>query len=136
MKRAILALAGVGAALAIPVAMTGGAAAAQGGDDFQISFTLKAVDGEPVALKNFRFSKLNGTCDGGTGVEVRGKLPFVKVNDRNRFSDSIRRNGRRVRVKGRVSNDLEKVRGTIRARGNFPPDGENCDTGKVRWRAN
>ena len=135
MKRGILALVGVGAALAIPVAAGGGASAAQGGDDFQISFTLKSFNGEPRALKNFRFSKLNGTCDGGIAVEMRGKLRSIEVNDRNRFSDLIRREGRKVRVKGKVSGDLERVRGTIRATGDFPPDGDNCDSGRVRWRA-
>jgi hypothetical protein len=135
MKKGILALVGVGAALTIPVVSTGGASAAAGGDDFEIRFTLKSFDGEPVALKRFRFSKLNGTCDGGVTVEVRGKFGTIEVNDRNRFSESIRREGRKVRVKGKVSGDLERVRGTIRATGDFPPDGENCDTGKVRWRA-
>lgn len=139
MKKGTFALAGVTAMLVLPVAATGsssGAAAkAQGGDNFRISFTLQTKDGEPTALKDFRFSRLDAECDGGRFVDVRGQLPLIKVNDRNRFSDSLRRPNKRVRVKGRVSGDLDTVRGRIRAQGDFAPTAQNCDSGKVPWRA-
>jgi hypothetical protein len=133
MKKGILALAVASALLALPVAASGDALRAQGGDDFEIRFTLKSRGGEPTALKNFRFSKLDTPCFSGAVVQARGRLPFIKVNDRNKFSDSLRRGGKRVRVKGRVSGDLGTVRGTIRAQGNFGPGAQNCDSGKVRW---
>lgn len=140
MKKGILAFAGVTAMLVLPVVATGssgGAAAkARGGDDFRISFTLQTFEGEAKALKNFEFSRLDATCVGGTVVDVRGKFPFIKVNDRNRFSDSVNRPSKRVRVKGRVSGDLDSVRGTIRAQGDFGPAAQGCDSGRVRWNAN
>ena len=134
MKKAIVAVAAASVLLAPPLAASGDAGRAQRGDDFQISFTLKSRNGEPVALKNFRFRKLDATCAGGTVVQVRGKLPFIKVNDRNRFSKTLRRPGRKVRVKGRVSDNLRRVKGRIRAQGNFGA-AQNCDSGKVAWRA-
>lgn len=133
MKKGILALAMASALLALPVAASGDALRAQGGDDFQIRFTLKSRDGEPTALKRFKFSKLDTPCATGQLIQARGRLPFIDVNDRNRFSDSVRRAGRKVRVKGRVSGDLDVVRGTIRAQGRFSPTARNCDSGKVRW---
>lgn len=134
MKKGILALAGLATLLALPVVASGAAAQAQRGNNFEISFTLKTTpDGEAKALKNFRFRKLEAACDDGATIDVRGKLPYIKVNDRNRFSDSLRRPSKKVRVKGRVSGDLDTVRGTIRANGDFGPTATNCDTGKVRW---
>ena len=96
---------------------------------------LKTFNGEPTELRRFRFSKLNGTCDDGVTVEIRGRIRSIEINDRNRFGETLRRNGRTVRVKGKVSGDLDTVRGIIRAKGDFPPDGENCGTGRVRWKA-
>ena len=133
MKKGILALAMASALLALPVAASGDALRAQGGDDFQIRFTLKSRGGEPTALKRFKFSKLDTPCATGQLIQARGRLPFIDVNDRNRFSDSLRRAGRKVRVKGRISGDLDVVRGTIRAQGSFSPTARNCDSGKVKW---
>jgi hypothetical protein len=134
MKKGILALAVVSAVLAVPVTASGDAfRAAQGRDDFRISFTLKSRGGEPVALKRFKFTRLDTPCPSGTIVQARGRIPFIKVNDRNRFSDSLNRARRKVRVKGKVSGDLNTVRGTIRAQGFFGPGASNCDSGRVRW---
>lgn len=131
MKRGTLALAAFGAlaALIVPAGASGG----QAGDNYRISLTLKTFNGEPTKIKNFRFSRLNATCDDGVKVEIRGRIRSMPVNDRNRFSGKLRRNGRTVWVKGKVSADLERVKGTIRAKGDYPP-GENCGTGRVRWR--
>jgi hypothetical protein len=135
MKKGILALGGM-IALALPVAADGETAAVmRGGDDYEISFVLRTFNGEPIALKRFRFKKLDVTCDGGTVVEVRGRIRSIPVNDRNRFRAVLRRGAKVVRVKGKVSGDLDTVRGTIRARGDFGPKAQNCDSGRVRWRA-
>ena len=137
MKKGILALAGLTTVLALPVAATGDAGSstkALRGQAFRISFTLKSFEGEPRALKNFRFSRLEAACDDDATVNVRGHLPYIRVNDRNRFSKTLRRPGKKVRVKGRVSNDLDTVRGTIRAQGDFGT-ALNCDSGRVPWRA-
>jgi len=136
MKKGILALAGVALLLAVPVAASGDTAKVRGGDNFEIRFTLKSVNGEPTALRRFRFSKLDAECNGGaTIIQVRGKIRKLEVNNRNRFSETLRRSGKKVRVKGKVSGDLETVRGTIRARGDFSDANQNCDSGIVRWKA-
>lgn len=135
MKKGILALGGVSVLLALPVAANGDSAAAmRGGDDYEISFTLKTFNGEPTELRRFKFKKLDALCDDGAVVEVRGRIPSLAVNDRNKFREVLRRGPKVVRVKGKVSGDLDTVKGTIRARGDFDP-AENCDSGVVRWRA-
>ena len=134
MKKGILALGGVSLLLALPVAANGASAVMRGGDDFEIRFTLKTFNGEPTELKRFRFTKLDARCDAGAVVEVRGRIPSIPINERNKFRSVLRRDSKVVRVKGRVSGDLDTVRGRIRARGDFPP-ALNCDSGVVRWKA-
>ena len=134
MKRGILALGGLTLLVALPVAASGDPGdpvRALRGDNFNISFVLKSQDGEPTAIKRFRFSKLTAECAAAT-VEVRGRIPFIEVHSNNRFSETLRRQGKKVRVKGKVSNDLDTVRGTIRARGTFG-QATSCDSGEVRW---
>jgi hypothetical protein len=136
--------AGVVVAL-LTLSLAGGGTAVGAGDDatalrgaggaFEISFSLRTRDGEPVALKRFRFSHLEAACDAGQTATVRGRIRSIPINDRNRFSKTVRRNGKRVRVKGRVTNDLEKVFGTIRVQGDFGT-AVNCDSGRVHWQAN
>jgi hypothetical protein len=135
MKRGILALGGLMLLLALPVAAegdSGDSVRALRGDNFRISFALKSRDGEPTAIRRFKFSKLTAECAAGATVEVRGRIRFIEVHDNNRFSESLRRQGKKVRVKGKVSNDLDTVRGTIRARGAFG-QATSCDSGEVRW---
>jgi hypothetical protein len=132
-------MAGIVAALAVPAAATAGdgaadaAAKAQRGGQLNIKFVLNSRDGEPVALKRFRFENLRATCADDI-VNVSGKIRTIPVNDRNRFRKTVRRNGKLVKVRGRVSNDLDRVRGTIRARGDFA-GAENCDSSRVHWSA-
>jgi hypothetical protein len=135
MKRGILAFGGLTLLLALPVAAegdSGDSVRALRGDNFHISFALKSRDGEPTAIRRFKFSQLTAECAGGATVEVRGRIRFIEVHDNNRFSEALRRQGRKVRVKGKVSNDLDTVRGTIRARGTFG-QATSCDSGEVRW---
>jgi hypothetical protein len=133
MKKGILTLAIAAAVLAIPVTASGDALRAQGGDDFRVSFTLKSRGGDPVALKKFKFSRLNTPCQTGVVVQARGRIPFVKVKDNNRFKKTLRRGAKIARVKGKVSGDLNKVKGTILARGDFGPNARNCNSGKTPW---
>ena len=141
MKRTTLALAGVLAVLALPIGASGAGGdsatatkALRGGQELKIRFTLRTNDGEPVRLARFRFNNLLVNCDDLVQVNVDGKIRSLPVNDRNRFSETLRRPGKKVRVKGRVSNDLKRVVGRIRGEGNFS-GGRNCDSGWVRWRA-
>ncbi len=141
MKRGLLALAGLVALLALPVVATGqsggGAAEALRGTSLEVSLQLRVRDGEAVAITNFRFKKLEAVCDGGVTARVRGQFPRMEVNDERRFRGSLRDDdeGHVVRIKGRVSRDLNTVRGRIRARGDFGPPAQNCDSGRVHWRA-
>jgi hypothetical protein len=128
MKRGILALAALAAVLVLPTAASGG----QTGDNYRISLTLKTFNGEVTEVKHFRFSKLNATCAGGVTREVRGRIRSMAVNDNDRFSETVRRNGKQIRVKGQVGNDNETVSGLIRAKGDFR-NGESCRTGRVNW---
>ncbi len=135
MKRGILALSGLTILLALPVGASGDSGEsvrALRGDNFEISFTLKSRNGEPTAIRRFKFSKLTAECAEGATAEVRGKLPFIEVHSNNRFSETLRQQGKKVRVTGKVSNDLDTVRGTIRARGAFG-QATSCDSGEVRW---
>jgi hypothetical protein len=140
MRKGIVAVLSLAALLLVPLSANGkagstGAESLRGaGGAFEISFTLKSRDGEPIALRRFRFSHLEATCAGGATVQVRGRIRRIPVNDRNRFSKTVRRDGKRVKVRGRVSGDLDTVRGTIRARGAFGT-ATSCDSGRVRWRA-
>jgi hypothetical protein len=140
-KRTTFALAGVLAVLALPIGASGAggdsdtaAKALRGGQELKIRFTLRTRDDEPVRLARFRFNNLLVNCDDLVQVNVDGKIRSLPVNDRNRFSKTLRRPGKKVRVKGRVSNDLERVVGRIRGEGDFS-GGRNCDSGWVRWRA-
>ena len=100
MKRGILALGGLTLLLALPVAASGDSddsVRALRGDNFHISFALKSRDGEPTAIRRFKFSKLTAECAGGATVEVRGRIRFIEVHDNNRFSE---RSGARARRSG------------------------------------
>ena len=140
MKRATLALAGTIAVFALPVAATGAtsadsaAKAQRGGQDLVIKFTLRSRGGEATKIKRFRWNNLTLECNGGVTVDTEGLIREMEVNDRNRFRGSVNRDGRRVKVRGRVSGDLDTVRGTIRARGPFA-GATGCDSGRVRWKA-
>ena len=141
MKRGTFALVGLIAALVLPVGATGAtsesdttAQAQRGTQDLRIRFRLKSEDGEPTELRRFRFAHLLANCDELVQVYVEGRIGRLPVNRRNHFSETAREPGKKVQVKGRVSNDLKRVVGRIRAEGDFS-GGRNCDSGWVRWRA-
>ena len=142
MKKGMLGAGGMAALIALSLAASGTAtgngssttALRGAGGAFEINFTLRSRDGEPIALKRFRFSNLEAPCDGGQEATVRGRIRTIPINNRNRFSKTVRRNGKQVRVKGRVTNDLDKVLGTIRVQGDFGT-AVNCDSGRVHWEA-
>ena len=130
---AITALAGLMALLALAGPANG--QAARGGDDFVLLMTLKVTDGVPEAIKRFRFRKLDVVCDGDLVTEVRAKIQHIRVNDRNRFHKTVERSGRTIRVRGKVSEDQTRIRGTLRVRGDVGLTHQNCDSGRVFWRA-
>ena len=92
MKRGILAFGGLTLLLALPVAAegdSGDSVRALRGDNFHISFALKSRDGEPTAIRRFKFSQLTAECAGGATVEVRGRIRFIEVHDNRRFSEAL-----------------------------------------------
>ena len=108
------------------------ASEAQRGGGLLIRFRLNSRNGEPVAIKRFRFKRLSAECNGGQVVNVAGKIPSIRVKDNNRFSKTLRRATKSVRVRGKVSGDLDTVRGKIRARGAYA-GATGCDSGAVGW---
>lgn len=139
MRRAGLLAVAAALALALPTATSGAAGdpattAARGGDDLTITFILRSKDGRATAIKRFRWQNLTTTCDGPVEVDVNGSIRKMRVNKRNRFRKTLTRPDGQVKVKGKVSGDLARVRGTIRAQGDFGGQ-TGCDSGKVRWRA-
>ena len=108
------------------------ASEAQRGGGLLIRFRLNSRNGEPVAIKRFRFKRLPAECNGGQIVNVAGTIPSIRVKDNNRFSKTLRRATKSVRVRGKVSGDLDTVRGKIRARGAYA-GATGCDSGAVGW---
>ncbi len=147
MKR-ILTLAAVVAVAAIPAASSGAAettsvaaskaghAVKRGGQDLEIKFTIRTLNGKPVKIRRYRFEKLTAQCNGGA-VNVRGNIPRMNVNDNGKFDGvaKARRGSGKVFVVGEVNRRGTKANGTIRAKGRFSP-ATGCDSGRVRWSAN
>jgi hypothetical protein len=63
--------------------------------------------------------------------------PAMRVNRNHRFHGDFRSaNGRkRLRIRGRLRDNDQKARGTLRVTGDFGGSSTNCDTGRTRWRA-
>jgi len=140
MKRILITVVALAAA-AVPATSSAGTsakegdAASRGGQNLQISFTVRSLDGKPVKIKKFEFKNLTATCDVGGPVDVKGDLPTMKINDAGKFDGKVTDGAAKVVVEGQVKKQGKKVEGTIRAKGDFSP-AEGCDSGKVNWKAN
>ena len=138
MKR-ILMVAAVVTAAALPATSSAGTAvsgvAARGGQDLQISFTVRSLNGTPVKIKKFKFKNLTATCNVGDPVDVKGKIGgSMPINDKGKFDGKVSNGSAKVVVDGEVKQGGAKVKGTIRAKGDFKT-GQGCDSGKVKWEA-
>ena len=139
MKRFLMAAVLVGAA-ALPATSSAGAtrdgqAAERGGQDLSIEFTLRSVDGVPTKIKKFKFKKLTTTCDVGGPIDVKGNIGgAMPINNKGKFDGKVSNGDAKVVVEGEVKQGGAKVKGTIKAKGDFPP-GEGCNSGKVKWEA-
>ncbi len=139
MKRFVVAVLAIAAAVA-PATSTAGASSAQGqatmrgGNDLQITFVLRSVNGEPTKIKDYRFKNLTTACNQGGPIDVRGQLDTMRVNDAGKFDGNVRKDGGKVHVEGVVKRGGDVVKGTIRASGKFPP-ARGCDSGQVEWKA-
>jgi len=139
MKRFAVAVLAIVAAT-VPATSTAGAsgadagAAARGGNNLQITFVVRSVDGEPRKIREFKFDNLTTACNQGGPVDVRGQLDTMRVNDAGKFDGNARKDGGKVHVEGVVKNGGDVVKGTIRASGKFLP-ARGCDSGHVEWKA-
>ena len=92
---------------------------------------MVTVDGRPVRIRNFEFSGLRTECDGGAIVYVRRSIARIRVRDDRNFAKTVERNGKRIRVTGKVRRN-GVVPGTIRASGDYGQQ-TNCDSGRIAW---
>ena len=111
-----------------------GQSANRGGQDLQLTFVVRSVNGEPTKIRKFRFENLTAACNQGGPVDVRGQLDTMRVNDAGKFDGNARKDGGKVHVEGVVKNGGDVVKGTIRASGKFLP-ARGCDSGRVEWKA-
>lgn len=137
MKRFIL-IGAAAAAVAMPATSTAdistGQTALKGGQDLEIEFTLRTVNGEPTQVRRFKFRKFTVSCAGGDTVQVRGSVPRMKVNDAGKFDGNARNgDGGKVHIEGDVKDGGNRVVGTLKATGRFAP-AKQCNT-KVGWKA-
>jgi hypothetical protein len=136
MKRLLTSLASV-AVLAIPTSAATASSEeitqARGGQDLQIEFILRSVNGKPTQIRDFTFRNFTVECNQGGPVDVRGRLDRMSVNDAGRFDGNIRKDGGKVHIEGDVKNGGAKVVGILKARGKFLP-ATGCDD-KVAWEA-
>jgi hypothetical protein len=108
-----------------------------GGGDLKFQTVVR--DGETFKVKRFVFRRVPMECDDGASTvgDAGTPPPPMRVNRNHRFhGDFTSANGRkRLRIRGRLRDNDQKARGTLRVTGNFGGGSTNCDTGRTRWRA-
>ena len=96
---------------------------------------MSSLNGKPVKIKKFKFKNLTATCDTGGPIDVSGKIGgSMPINDKGKFDGKVSNGSAKVVVDGEVKQGGAKVKGTIRAKGDFKT-GQGCDSGKVKWEA-
>jgi len=140
MKRTLM-VAVVVAAAVLPATSNAGTSvrgsdsAGRGGQDLAIQFTVRSFNGKPTEIKKFKFENLTATCNVGGPVDVKGKIGgSMSINDKGEFDGKVSDGAAKVLVEGDVKRGGAKVKGTIRAKGDFNA-GQGCDSGKVKWEA-
>jgi len=132
MKRLIAAVAAT-AVLAVPTTAGAGfstSADATKGAPMAVNFTAIKQGGKPIGVDDFRVRRLPITCtEGDARLKFNLNVPgsgYFPVNNRNRFravGDSAN-NSAKITGKFVTKN---KVRGKVKAEGDFPADGlTNC----------
>ena len=105
----------------------------------ELRLVTKVRDGETIKVKRFIFNRVPMECDDGASTvgDVGTPPPPMRVNEEHRFHGDFNSpsGAKRLRIRGRLKNDDEKARGTLRVTGDFGGGSTNCDTGKTRWRA-
>jgi hypothetical protein len=136
MKRILMlaAIAMVAAVPAISSADTAGkSTVARGGQDLDIKFILRSIDGKPAQIKDFKFKKFTVSCAIGGPVDASGEIAKMNVNDKGKFDGVAKKGDAKVKVEGQVKQHGQKVVGTLKASGNFGA-AEDCDS-TVNWEA-
>jgi hypothetical protein len=132
---AVLVVAAVLPATSSAGAMRDGQAAERGGQDLSISFTLRSVDGVPAEVRKFKFKNLTATCNVGGPIDVNGNIGgSMAINNKGKFDGKVTNGDAKVVVEGEVKRGGAKVKGTIKAKGDFPP-AQGCNSGRVKWEA-
>jgi hypothetical protein len=146
LKRLLIAAVVAGALLAPGAASasdyTGGA---KRGDEFTVSFQAVFVNGKPEEVRHFRFRHVPMTCEvGDPFVTKSGKPGFgpMNVNSERRFHGVFSANQGDVKVVIRGEFKPQRVVGTLRVSGDYPPDpesgfpgGTDCSSGRLEWTA-
>jgi len=105
----------------------------------KLRFETKVRDHETIKVKRFVFKRVPMECDNGASTvgDVGSPPPAMRVNREHRFhGDFTSGNGRkRLRIHGKLRDDDQKARGTLRVTGDFGGGATNCDTGRAHWRA-
>jgi opacity protein-like surface antigen len=100
------------------------------GGGFSVRFEVIKQGNDPVAVKRFKFRRLPVECTGGSFLlkgKVGGKLP---VNNNGRFgATAIAPEGGEVKVNGEFVNNNQKVKGRVKATGDFEGI-DNCEGAK------
>lgn len=106
------------------------AASAKGGG-FHVAFRVIHRDGDPIAVKRLRFRRLPVDCNEGPFF-LSGRIPGrFRVNDRDRFhATATDPNGGEVKVNGEFVDNDRKVRGRVKASGDFGANANNCEGAK------
>ena len=104
-----------------------------------VRFATKVRDGETIKVKRFVFKRVPMQCDDGPSTvdNVGTPPPPMRVNDEHRFRGNFESaNGRKhLRIRGKLTNDDERARGTLRVWGDFGGGATNCNTRRTHWRA-
>jgi hypothetical protein len=133
----ILMLAAIAIVAAVPATSNadtaGKSTAARGGQDLEIKFILRSIDGEPAQVKNFKFKKFTVECAVGGPVDASGEVAKMNINNTGKFDGTAKDGAAKVKVEGQVKQNGQKVTGTLKASGDFGA-AEDCDS-KVNWEA-
>jgi hypothetical protein len=98
-----------------------------------VGFTgVTRKNGSVKKVTDFVFDLIPDTCDQGSfAFTIKGNpVPAMKVNKHRKFSAHYQPSRHEtIDVTGKFSKTYKKASGTVRDRGDFPPQATGCDTG-------
>jgi hypothetical protein len=108
----------------------------KGDESSSVTIKVKESDGER-ALKLFAANDFLIACDSGPATLEKASIKgLIPVNDAGKFSVKGTNGGQELRLSGKLVGK-RTAKGSVRYSGATPVDGvtENCDSGKLDWRA-